>query len=387
MAARTPDSPPVLPMLVMAAALAAPVVVGLTMKSEGVPLPPSAMVSAGGSASAKAASTGSAKAAAGPVEIDADLLAAFAPLPSVMESKDNPITEEKVKLGRMLYFEKRLSKNHDISCNSCHDLASFGDDGKDFSDGHKGQKGGRNAPTVYNAALHTKQFWDGRAATVEEQAGGPILNPGEMAMKDEKAVLDTLKSMPEYVDAFKAAFPDDKDPVTYDNLKKAIGAFERKLVTPSAWDKFLAGDKKALSDEQKRGFVAFVDAGCTACHNGAGVGGGSFQKLGAVKPWPNQKDQGKFEVTKSDDDKMQFKVASLRNAEHTAPYFHDSSAKSLDEAIKLMGRHQLGKELTADQVGPIVAWIKALSGTVPTEYVKEPELPKSTKKTPKADPS
>ncbi len=186
--------------------------------------------------------------------IDPAKLQLFAPLPAVMESKSNPITEEKVALGRMLYYEKRLSKSQQIACNSCHLLDKFGVDGHPTSDGHKGQKGDRNAPTVYNAAGHFVQFWDGRAADVEAQAKGPVMNPVEMAMPTEKEVIAVLKSMPEYVDAFKKAFPEDKDPVNYDNMSKAIGAFERKLVTPARWDKLLAGDQNALTAEEKAGF-------------------------------------------------------------------------------------------------------------------------------------
>jgi cytochrome c peroxidase len=333
---------------------------------------------------APATATTAAKPAA-KAEIDPDRLALYKALPEVMESTENPVTPEKVALGQMLYFEKRLSKNHDISCNSCHDLAKFGVDGKDVSDGHKGQKGTRNSPSVYNAALHAMQFWDGRAKDVEEQAGMPITNPGEMAMKDEKAAVDTLKSMPEYEEAFKKAFPDDKDAVSYANLKKAIGAFERKLVTPSRWDKFLKGDKAALTDDEKRGFNAFWDAGCQTCHAGVGVGGALMQKLGSVKEWPNQKDQGKFEVTKSDSDKMLFKAQSLRNVEKTAPYFHDASGKTLEEATKMMAEHQLGKKLGDDDVKLIVAWMKALTGELPADLIKEPKLPESTKTTPKPD--
>ena len=330
-----------------------------------------------------AATSSAATAPVAKVDIDPAALAAFKPLPEVMESKDNPITEEKVQLGKQLYFEKRLSKSQEISCNSCHDLAKFGVDGKDVSDGHAGQKGTRNSPSVYNAALHAMQFWDGRAKTVEDQAGMPILNPGEMAMKDEKAVLAVLKSMPEYVDGFKKAFPDDKEPLSYKNVTMAIGAFERKLVTPGRWDKFLKGDTAALTNEEKLGFNKYVEAGCQTCHAGAGVGGSLMQKVGSVVEWPNTKDKGKAEVTKEASDEMLFKAQSLRNVEHTAPYFHDASAKTLEEAVKMMGTHQLGKTIKPDDVKAIVAWLKTLSGELPADLIKEPTLPESTKKTPK----
>jgi cytochrome c peroxidase len=312
-------------------------------------------------------------------------LAALLPLPKSADLTP-PATAERVALGKMLYFEPRLSKNQDISCNSCHKLDAFGVDGESTSDGHRKQKGGRNAPTVLNAALHFRQFWDGRAADVEEQATGPIQNPVEMA-SDEKRVVQTLSSMPEYEGAFKKAFPDDKSPITLKNVGLAIGAFERKLLTPSRLDKFLAGDDSALSEGEKAGAATFAWAGCPACHMGVGIGGGLYQKAGLVKPWPSQKDEGRFVVTKRDDDRMLFKVPSLRNIEKTAPYFHDGSVARLDEAVRMMARHQLGKELTDEEVASIVTFLKALTAPPPADLVAPPALPKSTPKTPKADPT
>ncbi len=311
----------------------------------------------------------------------------FKQLPKEMTSKKNPITAEKVSLGRMLYFEKRLSKNHDISCNSCHDVNKFGVDNEPTSPGHKAQRGARNSPSSFNAAGHIAQFWDGRAADVEEQAKGPVLNPVEMAMKDEAAVLATLKSMPEYVDAFKKAFPDDKDAVTYDNFAKAVGAFERKLVTPSRFDKFLGGDDKALTDEEKNGLAVFMKTGCTTCHAGPYLGGHIYQKLGVVKPWPNLKDEGRKEHTKQDADKYMFKVPSLLNIAKTGPYLHDGSVKELDKMVQMMAKYQLGKDLSDADTKAIVTFLNALTGEVDKEYVKAPELPKSTAKTPKPDPA
>lgn len=321
------------------------------------------------------------------LEIGADKLAAFAPLPADMASAENPSTDEKVALGRMLYFEARLSKNHDVSCNSCHALDKFGVDGQPFSKGHKGQLGGRNSPTVYNAALQLAQFWDGRAPTVEEQAKGPVLNPVEMALPDAKAAEKVLASMPEYVDAFKKAFPGDKNPVSFDNMAKAIGAFERKLVTPGKWDKFLGGDKAALTEAEKAGFLKFVESGCTACHAGPNLGGAMYMKLGLVAPWPNTKDVGRFEVTKNEADKFVFKASPLRNIEKTGPYFHDGSVATLPEAVKLMAKHQLGKELSDADTASIVTFLNALTGDVPATLIAAPELPKSTAKTPKPNPN
>jgi len=318
-------------------------------------------------------------------EIDPDRLAMFSPLPAEMEAAANPITEPKVELGRDLFYDRRLSKNQDISCNTCHDLTTTGADDKDVPAGHKGQKGTRNAPTVYNAAGHFVQFWDGRAATIEDAAKAHLTDPAVMAT-DDKRIVELLKSIPQYADAFKKAFPDDKEPVSLDNVGKAIGAFERKLVTPSRWDKLLKGDKSALGADEKAGFNAFVEAGCVACHTGPYVGGAVYQKAGLVKPWPSQKDLGRFDVTKNDTDKMMFKVPSLRNVTRTAPYFHDGSAKTLDEAVKTMASLQSGKELKDAEVKQIIAFLHALDGDVPKDYVKAPELPKSTAKTPKPDP-
>jgi cytochrome c peroxidase len=317
--------------------------------------------------------------------IDKSKLELFAPLPNALASDANPITEEKIALGRMLFYEPRLSKSQKIACNNCHKLNNYGVDGEPTSDGHKGQKGTRNSPTVYNAAGHTAQFWDGRAADVEEQAKGPVMNPVEMAMGSEKDVLAVLKSMPEYLDAFKKAFPEEKDPVTYDNMAKAIGAFERKLVTHSRWDKFVAGDDAAITAEEKAGFVAYVDAGCTTCHIGPFVGGNLYQRLGLARPWPDASDPGREKVTKSAADHLVFKVPSLRNIEKTGPYFHDGKVASLEDAIAKMAEYQVGKKLSDAQVKSIITWLKTLTGEVPTEYIKEPALPKSTDKTPKPD--
>jgi cytochrome c peroxidase len=317
--------------------------------------------------------------------IDPANLQLFEPLPDQMTSNTNSITEEEVALGRMLYYETRLSKSQQISCNSCHMLDKYGVDGQPTSTGHKGQKGNRNSPTVYNAAGHFVQFWDGRAADVEAQAKGPVMNPVEMAMPAETEVVAVLKSMPEYADAFKKAFPEDKDPVTYDNLAKAIGAFERKLVTPSRWDKFLRQDQAALSAEEKAGFNTFVETGCQTCHMGAYVGGNLFQKVGVVKPWPDTSDTGREQVTKSDADRMMFKVPSLRNIEKTGPYFHNGKTATLEEAVSNMAEYQLGKSLSPAQVNSIITWLRCLTGDLPADYIKEPPLPKSTAKTPKPD--
>jgi cytochrome c peroxidase len=314
--------------------------------------------------------------------INPRLLRRFEPLRDRVESKEHPLSEARIELGRMLYFEKRLSKNQDLSCNSCHALDKFGVDGKPTSSGHRGQLGGRNSPTVYNAAGFFAQFWDGRAGTVEEQATGPILNPVEMALPSAEHAVKILKSMPEYVTAFGRAFPDDKDPVTFSNVGEAIGAFERKLTTPSRWDDYLRGKESALTDDELEGLKVFTNVGCMVCHTGEFVGGAMYQKVGVVENWPNQKDQGRFEVTKQDVDRMMFKVPTLRNIEKTAPYFHDGSVATLDAAVRAMGKHQLGLNLSEREVTSITAWLGSLTGKLPEDYIKEPVLPKSSPTTP-----
>lgn len=308
-------------------------------------------------------------------DVDPARLSGFQPLPSVMDSEHNPLSEAKIQLGRMLYYETRLSRNQDVSCNSCHLLNKFGVDGDKFSTGHKGQKGGRNAPTVYNAAGHIAQFWDGRAKDVEEQAKGPVLNPVEMAMADDKSVTAVLKAIPEYVALFKKAFPGQADSVTFNNMALAIAAFERKLVTPSRWDQFLKGDKNALTAQEKEGFIRFTEAGCQTCHNGPYLGGRNYQKLGIAKPFPDQ-DKGRMAITKQAADENVFKVPSLRNIEKTGPYFHNGSISGLDSAVRSMAEHQLGRKLTDADIGVIVTWLKSLTGEIPAEYIKPPVLPK-----------
>jgi cytochrome c peroxidase len=314
-------------------------------------------------------------------------LAIFEPLPPLMEAEGNPITLAKVNLGRKLYYDPRLSKNHDVSCNTCHLLDKFGVDGLPTSVGHREQVGVRNAPTVYNAAGHISQFWDGRAATVEDQAKGPPLNPIEMAMTDEAAVETVLQSIPGYVALFAAAFPDEEQPVTYDNMAKAIGAFERGLVAPSGFDNYLAGDDAALNELEVAGLTTFLNAGCGTCHSGAYVGGGMYQKLGLVKPWGNDTDQGRFDVTAEEADRQVFKVPSLRNIAETGPYFHDGSVGSLNEAVRLMADHQLGLPVTNEQVISIIAFLNSLTGEIDPAYIAMPELPESGENTPAPDPT
>lgn len=297
----------------------------------------------------------------------------FGELPEVVDNPENPITEEKVILGKQLYFDVRLSKDNTQSCNTCHNLNTFGVDNLPTSPGNDGKNGTRNSPTVLNAALHASQFWDGRNKDVEEQAGGPILNPVEMAMPSEEFVVERLSGIEEYKELFAKAFPEDEQPITYKNLQKAIGAFERKLITPSKFDDYLAGNNEALNEQEKRGLETFMTTGCITCHSGNALGGQLIQKFGLFgNYWEYTKsdriDDGKFEVTQNEADKYFFKSPSLRNVEKTYPYFHDGSVNDLDESVKIMAKLQLNKELTDEETNDIVAFLKTLTGDVPQEF-------------------
>jgi cytochrome c peroxidase len=294
-----------------------------------------------------------------------------------MAAPDAPVTAAQVALGRRLYYETRLSVDRTVSCNSCHLLDSYGVDHRATSLGVRAQTGSRNAPTVYNAAGHLAQFWDGRAPTVEEQAKGPILNPVEMAMPSSEAVVQRLRAIPEYRLAFAAAFPGELDPLTYDNVGRAIGAFERRLVTPSPWDAYLGGDFEALKPEGRKGLEVFTSAGCSSCHRGTYVGGEMYQRAGLVEPWPTATDSGRYAVTHRRGDLFVYKVPSLRNVAETGPYFHDGRVGTLEEAVRWMARYQLGRELRPAEVTVIVAWLSSLTGSIPQDYVAPPETPGS----------
>jgi cytochrome c peroxidase len=307
------------------------------------------------------------------IELNPRLMRRFKPLRPVL-SEGEVASKAMVDLGRMLYFETRLSQSNAVSCNTCHPLASYGATSDATSTGVHGKKGSRNAPTTYNAAGHFAQFWDGRSPTVEEQAKDPIVNPVEMGMPGPKVVA-VLEAIPGYVTAFKAAFPGGARPVTFDHVGQALGAFERGLVTPSRWDRYLLGDKAALTDLEKEGGRLFTNLDCLVCHTGELVGGSTFEKLGRMKAWPNQTDRGRQGVTRQDVDGMSFKVPSLRNVAMTAPYFHDGSARTLDEAVRLMATHQLDEELSEPEVTALVAFLGSLTGDLPLEYIAPPTLP------------
>ena len=307
------------------------------------------------------------------------------PLPARFESTAHPSSEALIALGRMLYYEPRLSKNYDHSCNSCHALANGGVDHARVSTGHRGQLGRRNAPTVFNAAGQREQFWDGRAVDVEEQALGPILNPIEMAMPDEAHVVAVLASIPGYVDAFADAFPGDPQPITLAHVGEAIGAFERGLVTPSRWDAYLRGDDGALTDDEQRGGMAFVTSGCRECHDQTLLGGMSMHRFAVPGVTPT--DLGRYEITHERSDMLSFKVPSLRNVAETAPYFNDGSVADLHEAIRTMGQAELGRALDDATIDRIVVFLRALDAPPDPSYVAPPALPASGPDTPPPDPS
>ncbi|MDM8564453.1 cytochrome-c peroxidase [Candidatus Halobeggiatoa sp. HSG11] len=291
------------------------------------------------------------------------------------------INQAKVDLGKQLFFEPRLSKSGFLSCNSCHNLSTGGADNLPSSIGHKWQLGPINSPTVLNAKFNLAQFWDGRAKDLQEQAGGPIANPGEMASTHEAAI-NVLESIPEYVNSFKSVYGTDK--IGVEQITDAIATFEETLVTPnSKFDKWLQGDDNAISKLEQVGYELFKAKGCITCHNGIGVGGASYQKLGMVKPYPDTKTLGRYNVTKKEEDKYFFKVPLLRNIELTAPYFHDASTWDLSEAVNIMAEYQLGVALSADENQKIVAFLKSLTGEQPK--ITYPILPPSTKDTPKPD--
>jgi cytochrome c peroxidase len=288
-----------------------------------------------------------------------------------------------VELGKQLYFDPRLSKSGFISCNSCHNLSMGGTDNIKTSIGHNWNEGPINAPTVLNSSLNVAQFWDGRAADLKAQAGGPIANPGEMGFSHTLAV-GMLQTIPGYVAEFKKAFGSDQ--IDIDKVTKAIAAFEETLVTPnSRFDKWLKGDKKALTANELAGYKLFKETGCIACHNGPAVGGNSFQKMGQVEPYKaSSPAEGRSAVTGKDADRFNFKVPTLRNVEMTYPYFHDGAANTLPEAVDTMARIQLGKKFTPEENAQVVAFLKTLTGDQPS--FKLPILPPSADATPRPTP-
>jgi cytochrome c peroxidase len=308
----------------------------------------------------------------------------FKPLPSTVPAvADNPITAEKIELGKMLFFDPRLSASGVFSCYSCHNLTTGGDDNLETSIGHGWQAGPRNSPTVLNAVFNVAQFWDGRADDLKAQAKGPIQAGVEMANTPEN-VEATLNSMPQYVSMFETAFG-APDSVSFDNMARAIEAFEATLITPAPFDSYLNGDVAALNDDEKAGLQLFIDKGCIACHAGVNLGGEGYYPFGLIeKPGADvlpEGDKGRFAVTDTVDDEYVFRAAPLRNVAVTAPYFHSGKVWDLKVAVQIMAESQLGEELSDQEADQLVAFLDSLTGQVPE--ITTPVLPAETATTPR----
>lgn len=308
----------------------------------------------------------------------------FEPVPSTIPAlTDNVVTPEKIDLGKALWFDPRMSSSGVFSCNSCHNLATGGDDNMPTSIGHGWQKGPRNSPTVLNAIFNEAQFWDGRAPDLAEQAKGPVQAGVEMANTPDNLIA-TLMSMPQYVEWFEAAFPDEDDPVTFDNFAKAIEAFEATLITPAPFDAWLNGDDAALDDQQKLGLQLFVDSGCASCHSGVNLGGNGYYPFGLIeKPGAEvlpEDDKGRYAVTETAIDEYVFRASPLRNIAVTAPYFHSGAVWDLNTAVGIMATSQLGADLNDEEIEAITAFLQSLTGEVPE--IVYPILPPETATTP-----
>jgi len=319
--------------------------------------------------------------AAGPdEELMSKAKSLFGPLPASMPSPDNPITPEKVKLGQLLFWEPRISVDGTVSCVKCHPLGLYATDGLRKALGNRCKENPRNDPTIFNAASQISEHWIGNRTSVEDQAKQALVGPPAYGMPNYESVEKILKGMQGYVTMFKQAFPGEKDPVTADNFAKAVGAFERTLMTPSAFDDFMKGNAAALTDQQKRGLKTFMSAGCATCHFSPYLGGQIYQKFGLFEPYEKYTksqpvDEGRFAVTKNPPDKYVFKVPILRNVAETPPYFHDGSVDKLEDAVVIMAKIQIGKDLTKEEMGEIVAFLKSLTGTIPEVALKVPILP------------
>jgi cytochrome c peroxidase len=303
----------------------------------------------------------------------------FGPLPQIMSSEKNPITPEKVTLGKMLFYETRISVDNTVSCAKCHPLGLYAADGLKKAIGNNCKVNPRNSPTIFNAAAQISAHWIGNRTGVEDQARQSVIGPAAFGMPSYQAVEQRLKELG-YGPLFKQAFPKAKDPVTVNNLAMVIGAFERTLTTPAPFDAYLKGDQGALDAKAKRGLKTFMQAGCASCHAGPYLGGQMYQRFGIVEPyWTYTKsagiDDGRYEATKHEADRYVFKVPVLRNCAKTAPYFHDGAVDSLEQAIWIMGKVQLGRDLSRNQVKDMNAFLDALIGEIPQDALIVPLLP------------
>ena len=317
-------------------------------------------------------------------EDDAALLkqaqALFKPLPQTMGTRDFPTTPARVALGRMLFFDPRWTLEGNVSCATCHQPALYGTDALAKSIGVQHRTHPRNAPTVLNAGLNFIQHWWGDRKNLEDQVEQALIGVFSSGHPDPAAVTARIEAIEGYALLFQQAFPDESKPITSASIGKAIGAYERTLLTPSPFDAYLRGDTRALSPTARNGLQRFISRGCASCHNGTGIGGQMFQKFGVVEEYwkatgSPEIDKGRFGFTKDPADLYVFKVPSLRNAAMTPPYFHDGSVATLDEAVKVMGRVQLGSTLPDAEIGEIVAFLGTLTGTLPASFVAAPTLP------------
>jgi cytochrome c peroxidase len=304
----------------------------------------------------------------------------FKPLPKAMPAPENPLTPEKIALGRMLFFEPRVSVDGTVSCSRCHQPGLYSTDALPKPIGAVHRVNPRNAPVVFNAALQVAQHWRGDRQSVEDQARQSLIGPPSFGNPSYEAAMAKLQAIPGYRALFARAFPDDKDPVTAENWAKAIGAYERTLVTPSPFDAYLEGNERALSAEAQAGLREFIQMGCAGCHSGVGVGGSMFQKFGVVEDYWKETgspapDKGRFDVTHDGGDLYVFKVPTLRNVARTPPYFHDGSVAALPEAVRIMGKVQLGKSLSEAQIAQLVAFLDSLTGKIPENFATAVALP------------
>jgi cytochrome c peroxidase len=322
--------------------------------------------------------------AAGAAQPDPELLRRarelFQPLPKDMATAEFPVTKERVQLGRMLFFDPRMTVDANMSCASCHQPAFYGTDALAKPTGVRGRRHPRHTPTVLNAGTSFIIHWRGDRTDLEDQVQQALVSPITSGQEDEKAAADRIAHIPGYEPLFKAAFPNDPQPVSRENIAKAIGSFERTLVTPSPFDAYLKGNINALRPTARAGLARFIEVGCATCHNGVGIGGGMYQKFGVIENYwqvthSEPIDKGRIDVTKDPADEYLFRVASLRNVAKTPPYFHDGSVATLPEAVQVMGRVQLGVSLSDDDISQIVAFLESLTGDLPPEFATAPVLP------------
>jgi cytochrome c peroxidase len=307
----------------------------------------------------------------------------FQPLPKDMATAEFPITRERAELGRSLFFDPRLTIDANMSCSSCHQPAFYGTDALPKPIGVKQRPHPRHVPTNLNSGTSFVIHWRGDRTNLEDQVFQALTSPITSGQPDEKAVIDRLGGIPGYAPLFKAAFPDEPQPITLRNIAKAVGAYERTLVTPSPFDAYLAGNQEALSPAARTGLEKFITTGCVACHNDVGVGGGMYRKFGVVEDYwkatgSDPIDKGRVDVTKDPEDLYVFRVASLRNVAMTPPYFHDGSVATLPEAVKVMARVQLGVTISNADTRDIVAFLESLTGELPANFATAPVLPAGT---------